>query len=322
MDFEARFFESLRALEPKDALRLCFSPPSPGIERLRRFRTHFEAHTAPQEQLGLLLILFDLARRGDKPGQSAFINLADLLANQGSFAEKGSQLTEGHSELESIWRDCQKLLESIDERFGPQHEEASVDALTGVQTVDGQEFIPEEGTPSEETLRLYAYALQDFFEDDFMRPTPVPAGGFRVDSKRDVQRFERFITEMSGLADKLPEARIFRAWALLFYGTHLRSYGLFGRINGRKRTIIREGLREFTLLAPGIWQVAPMFETAYCEPQAWEKVTELLADYAAWIAQGPYAPDAGTEIYEPIERLEQLYRERADIERRRGYRGS
>ena len=316
MDFEAHFAQKLQAVEPRDALRLCFSPPSPSIERLRRFRAHFEASSGPPEQLGLLLILFDLARRGDKPGQKAFINLADILANQGAFVEKGTDLTEGHAELESIWRDCQKLLESIDTRFGPQHEEAPV------QTIDGSERVAEEAAPSEDNLRLYAYALQDFFEDDFMRPTPVPTGGFRVESKHDVQRFERFITEMSELADKLPEARIFRAWALLFYGTHLRSYGLFGRVNERKRVILREGLREFTLLAPGVWQVAPMFETAYCEPEAWAKVTELIADYAAWLADGPYAADTGTEVYEPIERLEELYRKRADVDRRQGERGS
>ena len=65
-----------------------------------------------------------------------------------------------------------------------------------------------------------------------------------------------------------------------------------------------------------------MFETAYCEPEAWAKVTELIADYAAWVADGPYAADAGTEVYEPIERLEELYRKRADIDRRQGPRGT
>ena len=267
------------------------------------------------------MILFDLARQGDKPGQTAFINLADQLSHLGSFAEKGAKLAQGHQELENIWRDCQKLLESIDDRFGPEPQQTHIEPLAEVHTVDPSELVPEESRPSEETLRLYAYALQDFFEDDFMRPTPVPHGGFRVDTKQDVQRFERFITEMSGLAEKLPEARIFRAWALLFYGTHLRSYGLFGRINEDKQTILREGLREFNQLAPGIWQVAPMFETAYCVQDAWEKVTELLADYAAWIATQPYAPDAGAQVYDPIKRLERLYRLRADVDRRRGYRG-
>ena len=320
------FHESTSRLEPGEVLAQCYSEDAQDRETLQRYYENLSRRPDEVSEVASALICFDLAaNHDDNEAQIHFPYLLETLranSNYNLFREDLVGLEPG---LVELWQAFERAIVEVDPRFEPGRDEVSIDDLSDVEIVDEEPDLAIPGEPqtekveaSELEFRRYGLALQDFFGDNFMYPLPSPSGGFRLDTRRDVQRVETFIAEMAALAAVVPGARIYRAWALLFYGTHMRSRGLFGLINTRKQEILREGLSEFSRLAPGIWEVAEMFTTAYSDRSAWEKMMELITDYTVWLAHHP--KNVRVQAYDPVERLNTLYRQRTQRERRRGVR--
>ena len=322
----ANFHEQTSRMGPGEVLAQCYSEDAQDREILQRYFENLSRRPDEASGIAAALICFDLAaNHDDDEARSHFPYLLETLRADSSYNLFREELVGLESGLVSLWQSFEATIVQVDPRFEPGRDEISIDDLSDIEIVEEEpepeipgEPQPEVAQASEMEFRRYGLALQDFFGDNFMYPLPRPSGGFRLDTRRDVQRVETFIEEMAALAPVVPGARIYRAWALLFYGTHMRSRGLFGLINTRKQDILREGLNEFSRLAPGIWEVAEMFTTAYSERSSWEKMMELITDYTVWLAHHPQSP--GVEAYDPVDRLNTLYRQRTQRERRRGVR--
>lgn len=322
---QAQFHQETSRMSPGEALGQCYAEDAQDRETLQRFYENLSRRADEASAVASALICYDLAvHHGDEQAQSHYPYLLEGLRTQGHFNQFREQLVGLEPGLVELWQSFERSILQVDPRFEPGRDEISIDDLSDVEIVEEPELpgepkltLPE---PTELEFRRYGLALQDFFGDNFTYPLPTPSGGFRLDTRRDVQRVEAFIAEMGTLANAVSGARIYRAWALIFYGTHMRSRGIFGLINTRKQEILKEGLREFGRLAPGIWEVAEMFTTAYCDFSAWEKMMELITDYTVWLAHHPQAGGDGLERYDPVERLNVLYRQRNQRDRRRGVR--
>lgn len=323
------FHLSTRGLSPGEALAKCYAEDAQDCHTLALYQENLTRRTDDAALIASALICFDLAtHHADPEAQAHFPYVVEKLRARLNVAAYREELIGSDAALSALWEKFQRSILGADPRFEPGREEISIDDLLVEE--EEVELVPETvlqeppEPPVEEKneleLRRYGLALQDFFGDNFMYPLPSPSGGFRLETRRDVQRLEAFVGEMGALATHVPGARIYRAWTLLFYGTHMRSRGLFGMVNTRKQEILREGLKEFGRLAPGIWEVAEMFSTAYCDPSGWEKMMELLTDYTVWLAHHPTTKGDGLEVYDPVQRLNELYRRRNQSERRRGPR--
>ena len=325
MDLD-RFHEEMSRFEPGEVLAKCYAEDAQDRDMIQRYYENLSRRADEASGVASALVCFDLAaNHGDPEAQAHFPYLLEGLRANFSFNQYREELVGLDAGLVELWKAFERSIVEVDPRFEPGREEISIDDLSDIEIVedDAEPELPGEPQPevpqaSEMEFRRYGLALQDFFGDNFMYPLPSPSGGFRLDTRRDVQRVETFIAEMGALAPVVPGARIYRTWALLFYGTHMRSRGLFGLVNTRKQEILREGLKEFGRLAPGIWEVAEMFTTAYSDRSAWEKMMELITDYTVWLAHHPEA--SGLDAYDPVERLNTLYRQRTQQERRRGMR--
>ena len=322
----AKFHQETSRLSPGEALGQCYAQDAQDSETLQQYYENLSRRADEASVVASALICFDLAANHDEPeAKSHYPYILEQLRSAGRFTSFREQLVALEPGLVALWQSFEDSIVQVDPRFEPGRDEISIDDLSDIEIIEEEPELA--GEPklevepaSEIDFRRYGLALQDFFGDNFMYPLPSPTGGFRLDTRRDVQRVEAFISEMTALVGVVPGARIYRAWSLLFYGTHMRSRGIFGLLNTRKQDILREGLKEFGRLAPGIWEVAEMFTTAYSDMNSWEKMMELIADYAIWLAQNPQSGADGLDSYDPVERLNQLYRERSHSERRRGMR--
>ena len=321
-----QFHQDTSQLSPGEALGRCYAQKAQDAETLQQYYENLSRRTGEASSVASALICFDLAANHDEPqAKSRYPYILEELRAAGRFTSFREQLVGLEPRLVALWQSFEISILQIDSRFEPGRDEISIDDLSDIEIIEEEPELSGEpqlevGPPSKIEFRRYGLALQDFFGDNFMYPLPSPSGGFRLDTRRDVHRVETFIAEMTALVAVVPGARIYRAWALIFYGTHMRSRGLFGLVNTRKQEVLREGLKEFGRLAPGIWEVAEMFTTAYSDMSAWEKMMELIADYTIWLAQNPQSGADGLEAYDPVERLNQLYRERNHSDRRRGMR--
>lgn len=322
----AQFHQETSRLSPGEALGRCYSKSVQDSETLQKYYENLSRRADEASVVASALICFDLAANHDEPqAKSHYPYILEELRSAGRFTSFREQLIGLEPALVTLWQSFEISILKVDSRFKPGRDEISIDDLSDIEIIEEEPELSAEPRvevepPSEIDFRRYGLALQDFFGDNFMYPLPSPSGGFRLDTRRDVQRVEAFISEMTALVGAVPGARIYRAWALIFYGTHMRSRGLFGLINTRKQEILREGLKEFGRLAPGIWEVAEMFTTAYSDMAAWEKMMELIADYTIWLAQNPQSGADGLGTYDPVERLNELYRHRSHNDRRRGMR--
>lgn len=322
----AQFHQETSRLTPGEALCECYAQAHKDCETLQHYYENLSRRADEASIVASALICFDLAANyGEPQAKSHYPYILEELRSAGRFTSFRDQLVGSEPALISLWQTFEVSILQVDPRFEPGRDEISIDDLSDIEIIEEEPEISGEPQlevepPSEIDFRRYGLALQDFFGDNFMYPLPSPSGGFRLDTRRDVQRVEVFISEMTALVGAVPGARIYRAWALIFYGTHMRSRGLFGLINTRKQEILREGLKEFGRLAPGIWEVAEMFTTAYSDRSAWEKMMELIADYTIWLGQNPQSGADGLDTYDPVERLNELYRQRSQNDRRRGMR--
>lgn len=309
-------------LPVNEILALCYTFAQKP-ERLRLYLDVLRSRGGQRAQFAACLICFDLARQGDVALQREFVFLAgaikDLALNQ-AFVEA---LLEDDPYLTFIWELMLAQLEEMDQRFATDAAvEPAPTPATEVATLD---LFAEEDLElelgdfaievDEARLRQQFHTAVDTFLGKIAHyPAYHPHGGFRLGHRGDTERMDTFLQQLDSLREVVPNAGAFRALTLLYYGTHMRSKSLFGRLNERKAALLREGLREFERSGQQMWQVASVIQT-HGQPHAWEKMVEVMLDYTHWRLYHP-APQFTLEQYPVVERQVERDRKRGGKRRR------
>jgi hypothetical protein len=122
-------------------------------------------------------------------------------------------------------------------------------------------------------------------------------------SSSDVDRIEKFLLELDSVRDFVPPARGFRALVLLFYGTHIRSKGIFGAVNQKKQQLLRAGVAEFFQSGQDVWEIAGVIGPMHSDAEVWEKIADVVHDYAGFCAAAPQNFHQGVDAYDAVGRL-------------------
>ena len=325
-DAGAQLRKEVGGLPVDEILALCYSlHRSP--ERLRMYADVLRSRGGQRAQFASCLICFDLARQGDESFQREFAYLAGTLEDLAQNNNLVETMVGDDPYLTFIWELMAAQLQEMDERFGADHasNDPLADAAQDLEDVGAIELLDDTDFDDFDIPVDHAQLQHQFFEavERFLGTRPGiaaydPRSGFRMRTRRDVERVEEFLLELDSLRELVPLARGYRALVLLFYGTHLRSKGLFGAINERKQIVIREGLREFMMSGQEVWHAMGVLGPLHAGPSVWAKIGEILVDYTRWMARqrGPADP----ERYDAVERQIERDRQRRRFKRRRGGR--
>ncbi len=311
---QERLLEEVAGLGVEEILAVCYAFHNQKVDQvLQRLRLYLDVlrrRGGERAQFASCLICFDLARQGDPTAQREFAYLADtirFLAQRGGLVEA---LLGGDPYLLYIWELCQEQLAEADPRFAtagaPEHadtaaELATLDLLSDADFDDAGDF---DIAVDDGALWLrFDEAVEAFLGGEVGIPTYDPEAGFRLHHNRDVERIERFLMELDSLREPVPPARGFRALALLFYGTHMRSKSLFGAKNERKEGLLRAGIAEFFQSAEQVWEVIGVLQPMHADDDAWEKMADVLSDFLCWAAEHPDLFLVGPSAFDVIERL-------------------
>ncbi len=320
-DPEEQLRREVSVLPVEDILALCYTFQH-RRERLRLYLDVLRRSGGERAQFASCLICFDLARQGDDIFQQEFVFLADSMRALAQKKDLVQNLVGGDPYLSFLWDLCQAQLSDLDPRFAPAEltpeevEVANVELLSDEDFADLLDFeIPLEDS----TLRIHLdQAVEEFLGGEMGMPIYDPDAGFRLGTSEDVERIERFLQQLDSLRNVVPLSRGFRALALLFYATHMRSKSLFGAPNPRKQALLRAGIAEFVVSGPQVWEVIGILNPLHAEDDVWTKIAEILLDYMRWLALYPDRAQEGVAAYDAVGRL--LGRQPILGDRRRGLR--
>ncbi|MFC1610153.1 hypothetical protein ACFL6C_04295 [Myxococcota bacterium] len=298
--------KEVAGLAVDEILALCYAFQHK-LERLRLYLDVLRRRGGQRAQFASCLICFDLARQGEASFQQEFTILADTMRQLACDEQFVTGLMGDDPYLEFLWELCQAQLAEIDPRFEPSLLPEPVEEVASVDLFSEADFAEFEdlaiGVDDSELWLRFDQAVEDFLGGEVGVPVYDPESGFRVKSTRDVERVERFVLELDSLRDFIPMARGFRALVLLFYGTHMRSKSLFGVINKRKQSLLREGLREFINAGQQLWEVAGVLSSLHTTDDVWDKISDIIIDYLQWIRMAPDEARGGPESYDAVGRL-------------------
>ncbi len=303
-----------------DILALCYSFQHTGAsdrsgERLRLYVDVLRRRGGQRAQFASCLICFDLARQGDPSFQSEFALLADTMRTLAEDEQFVTSLIGEDPYLSFVWELCQAQLDEMDPRLngdalfeqtsGGITDLGDVEEIVTFDLLSDDDFVEDFDITIENAAmwREFDEAVERFLGGTVGVPVYDPEAGFRLHNSGDIERLEQFIQTLDSLREFVPLARGFRALALLFYGTHLRSKSLFGTLNERKQALLRAGLDEFVESAEEVWKVAGVFGQLHAAPDAWCRIVDVVADYAAWKGEDPQNLEKGAAHYAAVERL-------------------
>jgi hypothetical protein len=291
-----------------DILAVCYSfHQNRQPERLRFYLDLLRQRGGERAQFASCVICFDLARQGDVTAQREFSYLVDTIRTLAAKRELVEALIGGDPYLVYVWELCQAQLDSMDLRFADGGAAPAVEAVAALDLLTDADFaeLPDfAGDVDDSHMWLrYDEAVEDFLGGTLGVPVYDPTAGFRLRNSHDVERIEAFLRELDSIRDFVRPSRGFRALVLLFYGTHLRSRSVFGAINQRKQEVLRAGITEFVESAPHMWEVAGVLGPIHSDPDVWEKVGDLLADYLQWMSEEPEKATRGPAAYDAVGRL-------------------
>jgi hypothetical protein len=300
---EAQLRDEVSALGVAEILALCYAFQHK-VERLFLYLDVLRRRGGERAQFAACLICFDLARQGDEGFQKEFAFLADTMIELGRKADLVHALVGDDPYLSFLWELCQAHLAEMDPRFEAEQMSAEATEFATVDLLSDDDFdeTPDFAIAVEDASlwQRFDQAVEDFLGGEVGVPVYDPDAGFRVSNSRDVGRVEQFLRELDSLRDLIPMSRGFRALVLLFYGTHMRSRKLFGAVNQRKQQLLREGLREFVDSGPQVWEIAGVLGPLHSTPAVWDKISDVLIDFAAWMARNS---GGEPEEYAAVERL-------------------
>ena len=323
--------KEVMGLAVDDILALCYSFQHTGAshrstDRLRLYVDVLRRRGGQRAQFASCLICFDLARQGETSFQTEYALLADTMRTLASNEGFVSSLIGEDPYLSFVWELCEAQLEEMDPRLEGEAlldqtpgltDLGEVETLVTFDLLSDDDFVDDFDITIENASmwREFDEAVERFLGGTVGVPVYDPASGFRLHNSRDIERLEQFIQPLDSLREFVPLARGFRAIALLFYGTHLRSKSLFGTLNPRKQALLQAGLEEFIQSAEDVWRVAGVFGQLHAAPDAWYRIVDVIADFVAWKASDPANMDKPASEYQAVERL--LERQPALMKNRR-----
>lgn len=324
-----RLVKEVMGLAVDDILALCYSFQNTP-ERLRLYIDVLRRRGGQRAQFASCLICFDLARQGDELFQGEFVFLADTMRDLAATEDLVDSLVGDDPYLSFIWELCEAQLEEMDPRLNGHalaEQTPAIAELSVVEEIASFDLLSDEDFDEDlditienaDLWRQFDEAVERFLGGTVGVPVYDPEAGFRLHSGKDIERLESFIKTLDSLREFVPLARGFRALALLFYGTHLRSRSLFGALNQRKQGLLQAGLEEFFDSAEEVWKVAGVFSMLHAAPDAWLRIVDVVDDYVRWLAESEDNRIAGAKTYRAVERL--LERQPSIMNRRVGPRG-
>jgi hypothetical protein len=315
---EEQLRQDLAGLADDDILALCYAFKSK-TARLRLYLDVMRRRGGQRAQFASCLICFDLARQGDASFQREFLFLADTVRQLAQDKKLVETLIGTDDYLRFIWELCQASLDQMNasraefggevpvadetlatQAFAPDDHQEDLGSIELLDDADFDDF----GIATDDATlwRRFDDAVEAFLGGVVGMPVYDVDAGFRVKNNRDIERIERFLHELESLRELVPPARGFRALALLFFGTSMRSKGLFGGINERKQELLREGVQEFVVSGLDVWEIAGVLGPMHAAPDVWPRIAEVLLDYVRWMAQFPGEAATGVSAYDPVAR--------------------
>jgi hypothetical protein len=309
LEAEQQLLNEVSGLAVEEILALCYALKAVPA-RLRLYSNALRRRGGERAQFASCLICFDLARQNDEVAQLEFGFLADTMRGLATNTELVQSLVGGDDYLTFVWELCQGHLNEIDPRFDPTASTKAVEAeeVIEFELLSDDDFADEDfgiAIDNAQMWRRFDEAVEAFLGGTIGVPIYDPSAGFRLHSGRDVTRLERFLQELDSLREFIPLSRGFRALTLLFYGTHMRSKSIFGAVNPRKQSVLRDGIDEFAKSGPAVWEIVGVLSPLHAPPDVLERVSELMADYIAWLFEDPRRAEEGVQGYDPVGRLQQ-----------------
>ena len=298
--------EAVAALDDEDILALCYGL-GPSRERLALYQDVLRGRGGERAQFASSLICFDLARLGDAASEAQFLVLAASLRQVAHDPPWLASLVAEAPYLREIWAAVAAALADEDPLALPPTS-ASIAAeadvappIREVALLGDADFAGLSLEADDKTLwRRFDEAVETFLGAVIGVPVYDHNAGFRLSSRRDSERVEALLLQLKSLTHRVVPARGFRALALLFLGSRLRSRGLFGGVNARKQQLLREGLGEFLAPTTEVWRVVGVLGSMHAEPGVWPEVAQAVEAYLCWLGAGLDHSVLGLRGYDPI----------------------
>ncbi|HSI02973.1 MAG: hypothetical protein ACAI38_05960 [Myxococcota bacterium] len=302
---EEQLLSEVAGLAVEEILALCYAfKASPG--RLRLYSNALRKRGGERAQFASCLICFDLARQGDETAQLEFRFLSDTMRSLATDTALVQSLVGKDDYLVFVWELCQAQLEEMDPRFDASTEPLTLESMTVAEVDllsddDFDDFVI--SVDDARMWRRFDEAVEMFLGGTVGVPVYDPTSGFRLHNGRDVSRVEKFLQELDSLREFIPLSRGFRALVLLFYGTHMRSKSVFGTVNMRKQTALRDGLDEFAKSGPAVWEVIGVLGPLHAPEDVLERCVDMITDYISWLAEKAEHVTQGVAGYDAVARL-------------------
>ncbi len=298
-------------LEVDEVLALCYTFATKP-QRLRLYLDILRRQGGVRAQFACCLVCFDLARQGDVAAESEFNLLVDTVRVLSEDQQMVQNLVGDDDYLSFIWELLEAQLEEMDDRFDAStesitQEKAATEDLFEIDLFSDDDFgemdLDDALSIDEDRLRGELQSVvSDFLGVDAHSPVYTLDMGFRLGSRRDTHRVENFLQSLDSLREPVPESRGYRALALLFYGTHMRSKTLFGGVNEAKQQTIAEGLREFLQSGDQLTDIVGILSYLHADEHVWSKISEVLMDYLLWMARSPKEIRLNPDSYPAVDR--------------------
>ncbi len=302
---EEELRQAVALLDDDDILALCYAFQGK-VDRLRLYLDVLRKRSGYRAQFSSCLICFDLARQGDTACQREFLLLSETIRYLGKDQVLVNSLLANAPYLIFVWDLCKAALAELDPLAAnslPQPDPHL--PVARLPLFDDSDFSDFRVKTDDVTMwRRFDEAVEAFLGGVLGVPIYDQAAGFRQNNKKDIERIESFMTHLDSLRDRISIARGFRALLFLFYGTQMRSRGVFGGINARKQQLLREGIQEFLASGAQVWEVAGVMGPMHAADGAWGKIADVLLDYLRWLAASPQNVAAGVALYDPVGRMQ------------------
>lgn len=291
-------------LETPELLALC-ARFQRDPERLSAYLELFRARLGPRAQFAACLVCFDIARLGVESAQREFSALAPTMVAIAADPQVIRDLLGEDPYLQAIWSDCQRALRRADPRDFHEQPQAAAPLvgeldLLSEEEIDLSDLEPDLSDGPGERARHgsaeFSRRVAEQIGEDLEHGLTSSGHAFALDTRAEIDRFERFVAEAVSRASEMPLAAGVACLGNLFLASHLRRTNLFGAANPRRSAALQAGLNAIRGAWPGVANAASLFAREGPEViERFQKVSELLLDFLRFCAaekRDPLAPEA------------------------------
>jgi hypothetical protein len=297
----ARLREEAQTLDVEDIVDLCCSARQHDDLRVSIYLDALRKKPGEKAQLAACMLCFELARHGDARRDVEVQLLLPVVEELGHTDPRGlvKSLTDKSDAVLALWSELLSLARTRDARttspvptLDDDDEAIDVDLFADADLVDLDAAL--EGVLDATFVDAEA---QDAFDGAFDRQWSPGALLFSAESGADIDRLEKLQESARSWSSSVPMAAELQALNALFVATHTRALGLVGRRNQKRDAALREALVAFVNLpSPPAFTAAwfiPGGDVPGAVPYAWDKMAELLIDFAGHVGR---SVEAGANV--------------------------